>query len=77
MDRVKPDPVKKQVNNICEALRKSRIEQGMSQVKLAELAGISRTGLRHIEAQSASPTLASLIRISAALKVDLATLLRP
>lgn len=71
MDRVKMDPVQKQVNDICKALREARITRGLSQARLAELAGISRTGLRHIEAQASSPTLASLLRISSALEVDL------
>ena len=76
MDRVKTDPVKALVESICVTLREIREKRGLSQVRLAEIAGISRTGLRHIENLEASPTLASLLRISEALEVDLASLLR-
>lgn len=52
-------------------LRDERIRQKVSQQRLAELAGISRTGLRHIEALEASPTLYNVLRIARALEVDL------
>jgi len=52
-------------------LRDERVKQGISQQRLAEMVGISRTGLRHIEALEASPTLYNVLRISRALGVDL------
>ena len=39
------------------------------------MAGISRTGLRHIESLETNPTLYSLLRIAKALDVDLAPML--
>jgi len=72
---VKPDREKKTVNAICKALRQARIEQGISQQRLAEMAGISRTGLRHIESLETSPTLHSLLKVARALGVDLARMI--
>lgn len=68
---MKPDKDRKTIDRICKALRAARIEQGLSQARLAEMAGISRTGLRHIEGLDTSPTLYSLLRIARALRVDL------
>jgi len=65
------------VERICAILRDERIGQGISQQRLAELAGISRTGLRHIEALDASPTLYNVLRIARALQVDLSEALGP
>lgn len=73
---VKPDEQRKTVERVCEALIQARIEQELSQQRLAEMAGISRTGLRHIESLETSPTLHSLLRLAKALDVDLAKLLR-
>lgn len=39
------------------------------------MAGISRTGLRHIEPLETNPTLHSLLRIAKALEVNLAELI--
>jgi transcriptional regulator with XRE-family HTH domain len=73
---VKRDNDQKAVERICAALRDERIRQGISQQRLAEIAGISRTGLRHIEALEASPTLYNLLRIARALGFDLSDALR-
>ncbi len=56
-------------------LRDERIRQEISQQRLAEMVGMSRTGLRHIEALDASPTLYNVLRISRALDVDLSGVL--
>jgi len=72
---VSRDHERKAVENVCKALRTSRLDQEISQQRLAEMAGISRTGLRHIESLQTSPTLYTLLRISRALQVDLADLL--
>lgn len=60
---------------VCRRLRDTRIEKGISQQRLAEMAGISRTGLRHIESLEKNPTLYSLLKISKALDVALSELL--
>lgn len=61
--------------SICRLLRNLREEKGLSQQRLSEMAGISRSGLRHIESIQISPTLYSLLKLSAALEVDLSELL--
>jgi transcriptional regulator with XRE-family HTH domain len=73
---VKPDRERKAVENVCRALRAERLRQGISQQRLAEMAGISRTGLRHIESLQTSPTLHSLLRLAKALEVELVGLLK-
>ena len=57
------------MKNICDALRKERENQGISQQKLSELSGISRTGLRHIESLEISPTLYSILKLAEALNI--------
>jgi len=74
---VKPDKERKTVETICKALRAARLEQGLSQKRLAEITGMSRTGLRHIESLETSPTLYSLLKIAKALGLDLRDLLPP
>lgn len=73
---MKPDQEKKAVEIICKAIKASRTQQGISQQRLAEMAGISRTGLRHIESLEISPTLYSLLKVAKALDLDLTELLR-
>lgn len=53
------------------------LEQGLSPARLADLTGMSRTGLRHIESLETSPTLYCLLRIAKALGLDLRDLLPP
>jgi putative transcriptional regulator len=72
---VKHDPAKSTVKKVCQTLAEERKRQGVSQQRLSEMAGISRTGLRHIESLETNPTLYSLLRIAKALDVDLADLL--
>ena len=63
------------VKSICNQLREERERQGISQQKLSELAGISRTGLRHIESLETSPTLYSVLKLAKALDIDPSDLL--
>lgn len=73
---MKADPEKEIVEAICEKLVVVRKEQEISQQRLSETAGISRTGLRHIENGETSPTLYSLLKISQALDLKLSAVLR-
>jgi len=73
---VKHDPERKTVENVCKALIEKRLEQGLSQQRTAEISGMSRTGLRHIESLETSPTLHSLLRLARALELDLAELIK-
>jgi transcriptional regulator with XRE-family HTH domain len=56
-------------------LRDIRLQQQISQNYLAQLAGISRTGLSHIESGEVLPSFANVLRISKALGVTVAELL--
>ena len=73
---MKPDKDRKTVKAVCKALRDTRLEQGISQQRLAEITGISRTGLRHIESLETSPTLYSVLKLARALDLDVGDLLR-
>lgn len=73
---VKHDPEKEVVKNIIRQLIEQRKKGNISQQRLSEMAGISRTGLRHIESLETNPTLYSLLKLSQALDLPLSTLLR-
>lgn len=60
---------------IVAKLRDLRIERGISQNHLSQLAGISRTGLRHIESGSVSPSLVNVLRLAKALDLSLEDLM--
>lgn len=57
-------------------LRKVRIENGLSQEELADLAGLHRTYISQIERGLKSPSLRSLEQIANGLGVTLSELLR-
>ncbi len=65
------DPYTETVNRVIRALRDERRKQGISQEKLAAKAGLSRTGVRHVESEQYRPTLNSLLRIAGALGMNL------
>ena len=52
-----------------------RLRKGISQNHLAELAGLSRSGLRHLERGETNPTLYSLLKIGAALNLKIGRLI--
>ena len=53
----------------------ARLKKGISQNRLAELAGLSRSGLRHLEDGETNPTLYSLLKIAGALNVKIGRLI--
>jgi ribosome-binding protein aMBF1 (putative translation factor) len=57
-------------------LRDARVKSGISQNQLSQLAGISRTGLRHIESGDVLPSFANVLRLARALKISMRELLR-
>jgi transcriptional regulator with XRE-family HTH domain len=59
------------VNRVIAVLRDERKKGGLSQETLAKLAGLSRTGVRHVESANFRPTLHTLLKIAAALDVNL------
>ena len=73
---VKRDEEKELVRRVCKKLVTIREDQGISQQKLSELAGISRTGLRHVESLETNPTLYSLLKIAKALRIDFRDVMR-
>ena len=71
----KSDPEKELVQRLIEYLVAKREEQGMSQNRLSELAGVSRTGIRHFESGTTNPTLYFFLKVAKALDVDLTAVL--
>ena len=57
-------------------VRSARKAAGLSQDRLAELAGVHRTMVGHVERGEAMPTLGTIVRMAAALQVDPAELVR-
>jgi transcriptional regulator with XRE-family HTH domain len=51
-------------------LRRARIEAGLTQEALAELAGVHATYVGNVERGYSSPTLGTIVRLAAALDVD-------
>ncbi|MGA5135567.1 helix-turn-helix domain-containing protein [Streptomyces olivoreticuli] len=52
-------------------LRKLRLERGLSQIQLAERAGVSQAVVSRVEVGHHSPTIRSLSRLADALDADL------
>lgn len=71
-----PDWVLERRRAIGERIRAARWLTGLTQEKLAELAGMDRQSINRIEQGHASPLLDNLIRIADALNVSLADLVR-
>lgn len=53
------------------AIRELRTEQGLSQERLAQLAGLDRTYTSGVERGERNPSLANLLKIAEALNVPL------
>lgn len=75
MANVKRDRERALVAKVCEKLKAHRLEAGISQQRLSEMAGLSRTGVRHIESLETNPTLSSLLKIANALELDFAAMI--
>ena len=56
-------------------LREVRIEQGLTQAELAQVAGISRSFLAQLENKHKNPSIQTLIKLSNALNVVVSELL--
>ncbi len=61
--------------NLAQNIQTLRKSNAMSQAKLAEVAGVPRTTISHIESGTANPSLDNLCKISAALNVNIEELL--
>ena len=75
MALVKEDRERAIVRKVCIRLADERKKLGISQQRLSEMAGLSRTGVRHIEGLETNPTLSSLLKVGNALKLDLAAMI--
>ena len=67
----------KLIINIGDNLRKLRIQKGLSQKKVADLMGVATTQYGRIENGKTTPTIASLFKVSKALKVNIRTFIGP
>ena len=63
--------------HLARNLRDLREVRGLSQTRLAELAGIPRATWSHLESGGANPTLAVLSRVASALRVGIEELVAP
>ena len=73
---MKIDDANKISDNVVALLKAERIQQGMSQYKLAKECGLSKTSVAYIERNENKPTLSTLIRIANALDIDLSEYLK-
>jgi transcriptional regulator with XRE-family HTH domain len=67
----------KLIINIGDNLRKLRIQKGLSQKEVADLMGVATTQYGRIENGKTTPTIASLFKVSKALKVNIRTFIGP
>lgn len=63
--------------NIAENLRQLREVRGLSQAKLASLAGVPRPTWASLESGSANPTIGVLVKVAAALGISIEELIGP
>lgn len=63
-------------SELAKVLRELREEQGISMTELAAKAGLSRAMISHVEHELRNPTVDTLLRIAAVLKVDASEILR-
>ena len=68
---MKKDNEKAIVKRLCQRLHDERLKQGLSQQRVSEVSGLSRTGVRHIESLETNPTLYSLLKLAKALDLKL------
>ena len=66
-----PDREQAIVDTVIARLIEARIKKRISQNRLAELTGLSRSGIRHLEAGETNPTLFTLLKIARALNVKI------
>ena len=64
------------IANVAKALREARVRQGLSMSVVAERAGLSQQMVSYVERQMRMPTIDTLLRISAALGIDLSDVVR-
>ncbi|MFB7399802.1 helix-turn-helix domain-containing protein [Streptomyces rubiginosohelvolus] len=70
-----PDWVLPRRQQIGRRLRELREDRGLTQIQLAERAGMDHKTVHRIEYATSDPSLSMLLRLAAALDVELAELL--
>jgi ribosome-binding protein aMBF1 (putative translation factor) len=63
-------------SRVASILRQEREKQGLSMNLVAERAGLSQQMVSYVEREMRNPTLETLLRIAAALKIDLTKVLQ-
>lgn len=63
-------------SRVAQILRQEREKRGLSMNLVAERAGISQQMVSYVEREMRNPTLETLLRIAAAIKIDLANVLQ-
>ena len=63
-------------SRVVKILRQEREKRGLSMNLVAERAGLSQQMVSYVEREMRNPTLETLLRISAALEIDFATVMR-
>lgn len=63
-------------SRVAKILRQEREKRGLSMNVIAERAGLSQQMVSYVEREMRNPTLETLLRISAALEIDFATVMR-
>ena len=63
------------VNQVIATFRDERLKRAISQETLARMAGMSRSGVRHVEGGEIRPTLYTLLKIAEALNLNLSEVL--
>lgn len=63
-------------SRVVKILRQEREKRGLSMNAVAERAGLSQQMVSYVEREMRNPTLETLLRISAALEIDFATVMR-
>jgi len=63
-------------SRVVKILRQEREKRGLSMNFVAERAGLSQQMVSYVEREMRNPTLETLLRISAALEIDFATVMR-
>jgi transcriptional regulator with XRE-family HTH domain len=64
-------------DHLADNVRLLRTARGLTQARIAQVAGVPRATWAHLEAGGANPTLAVLERVAAALQVSIEELLSP
>jgi ribosome-binding protein aMBF1 (putative translation factor) len=62
-------------SRVAQILRQEREKQGLSMNLVAERAGLSQQMVSYVEREMRNPTLETLLRIAAALQIDLSAVL--